>query len=293
MVALDAVVLPAFRGEHWPTDEVARWLDAHDLDAELPVAPHAADYQTPLYHDGRLGVMATGMGATTAALAVSALVAGDAVDTDSTLFLSAGIAGGPPTRATVGTTTVADAVVDWDRKHRVGDADGTAIDLLDHRPRDYAYDLNDALVERALAVADGVDLRVPESDPREAYPEADPPAAPTIARGTVIAGGEFWHGTRHAAEAAWLCEQYGFDPYLAADVEDAGTAHALARHGALDRYACVRSVSNFDRPPARDHDAESHDWAAGLEPAAENAFRVADAVVADLLADPDAWRALC
>ncbi len=294
MVALDAVVLPAFRSEEWPADETVRWLDRYDLDREVPIAPGSDDYHTPLYHDGTVGVLATGMGDTAAAIAAATLLAGP-VDVSGALLLTAGIAGGPPARTTVGTTTVGDAVVDWDRKHRTDDGDGSSVSLLEHRPRDYVHRLNGALVERALAAVEGVDLvdPTPELDPgpRETHADDDPPAAPTVERGTVIAGGEFWHGRDRAAEAEWLCREYGAGPHLATNVEDAGTAHALARHGALSRYLTVRSVSNFDRPPADDPDAESHDWAAGLEPAAENAFRVADAVLSAFRADPDGWRA--
>lgn len=288
MVALDVLVLTAFHDPELPVDELRPWLDRHDLDREVALPAAEADLGTPLYHDGSLGVLATGVGHTVAATTVSTLLAGDAVETDETLFVTAGVAGGPPERTALGSPVVHDAVVDWDRKHRV---DG-AVELLDHRPRDYVYDLNPALVDRALTVAADVDCYAGAvvEEAAAAY-DATVPTDPELHSGPAVAGGEYWHGASHAGEAERLCEAYDVDPYLTTNVEDAGTAEALDRHGALPRWLSVRAVSNFDRPPAGAESAHG-EWKAGLPIAVENAYRVASAVAADRREEPAAWTSL-
>lgn len=290
-MTLDALVLTAFRNEEWPVDELRPWLDDGTFPETVELPDDCADYGSPLYHDGSVGVVATGVGPTAAATTVDSLLASPAVDTSGALVVTAGIAGGPPARTTVGTTVVADTVVDWDRKHRVEDGGESSLRLLDYRPREYAYDLNDALVERVVAIADGVDLREGAADVRSRYPDAPP--EPAVERGTTVAGGEFWHGRGAAEEVDWLCEQYDAAPYWTASTEDAGTAHALARRGALDRYCSVRAVSNFDRPPAGADAGESlHQWENGLAVAVGNVHAVAGAVVEDVRERPGEWRAL-
>lgn len=296
MVALDAVVLPAFRIED-QQDEVDPWLDRHDLDETVPVAPGGDDFHTPLFHDGSLGVVATGIGPSAAALTVSALVASDAVDCSDATFVTAGVAGAPPQRATLGTTFVHDAIVDWDSKHRVHQDElgpgEVGIEMHNYRPRDYVYRPPAPLVERALDVASSVDLADWDlgEEVRDRYAEADPPAEPTLERGTDVSGAEFWHGAGMAAEVEWLVDQYEAGTYCTTESECAGTAHALYRHDALDRYVSIRSVSNFDRPPADVDPGESlAGWDEGLPLAVENVYRVASAVVADVQENPGAWR---
>lgn len=294
---LEVVVLPAFHFADDSVDELRPWLDRREFDAEVPLAPAGEDFHSPLYHDGSLGVMATGIGPSAAATSVTALLHSELVDAERTLFVSAGVAGGPPSRTTLGATFVADAVVDWDAKHRVAAADladgERTVDLHGYRPRDYVYRPDERLVERAVDAAADVDLADRDLGPqvRERYPEADPPAEPFLDRGTTVAGAEFWHGAGVAAEVEWLVDAYDAGTYVTTESEDAGTAHALYRHDALDRYLSVRSVSNFDRPPAGVEPGESlEEWDEGMPLAVENVYRVASAVVEAVLADPDAWR---
>ena len=225
-MALDVLVLTAFATEDFPTDELSPWLD-REWPATRTVPGVADDYGSPVYHDGMTGVVSTGVGPAAAATTVTALLESELVD-ESTRFLTAGIAGGPP-ELPIGSVVLGEAVVDWDRKHRTDDG----VQLLDYRPRDYVYELDDDLRSRVRSAAESVDL-----DAR-------------VTGGTVVAGGEFWHGTDRAEEVAWLCEQYDTPPYRATVTEDAGTAHALARYDALDRYASIRAISNHDRPPGK------------------------------------------
>jgi purine nucleoside permease len=260
-MTLDIVVCTAFYADAFPADELTPWVERRDWPETVALPAGCADYGSPLYHDGEVGVLATGVGPTAAATAVSALFGTPEID-DSTRFLTAGIAGGPPDLP-VGSVVVAESVVDWDRKHRTDDG----LELLEYRPRDYAYELNGRLHDRVRSAAEDVS------------PEGNDPE---ITSGTVVAGGEFWHGHDRAEEVAWLCDRYDAPPYRATVTEDAGTAHALSRHDALDRYASVRVVSNADR----DADGGVHSWAEGLELAVENAFRVGERAVEELVGWP-------
>ncbi|WP_339104580.1 phosphorylase [Haloterrigena salinisoli] len=287
-----------------PLDERRPWLERYEITDALEV-PGA---ETPVYlTDAGIAVTTTGIGKSDAATTVTALLAAPGIDLESAYVVSCGIAGSSPNTTALGSVAIADAVVDWDRKHRWdhgnGDTDGNdtgeigdsadererPIDLLAYRPRDYVHRLEDALVERALAAAGDVDLL--EDDDARAYQRtypAAPDSGPTIERGTTVCGDEFWHGPRYAREVAWLCDEYGVGPYVTTQMEDAATATALERFDLGDRYLSVRAVSNYDRPAPGESVAESFDGdPASLALAIDNAARVGSAIVEALIeADP-------
>ncbi|WP_265110360.1 purine nucleoside permease [Halosolutus halophilus] len=298
-----ALVLPAV-GEP-PLNEREPWLERHDIVDALSI-PGA---ETPLYltADG-VAVTTTGIGKSDAATTTAALLAAPGVDLDAAYVVTAGIGGAPPDAAALGSVVVADAVVDWDRKHRwdrsasgTGDpsetidaSDDRPIDLLNYRPRDYVWHIDDRLLEDGIAAAREVDLR---EDPlaREyqgEYPTA-PDAGPIVTTGTTVCGDEFWHGPRYAREVEWLCDQYDAGPYATTQMEDAATATALERFGLLDRYLSVRAIANYDRSPPGESVEESFDGTeASLALAVDNAERVGSAIVEELVAtDPIGIRA--
>jgi len=78
----------------------------------------------------------------------------------------------------------------------------------------------------------------------------------------------------------------GLGPYRATEMEDAGTAAALARFDRLAEYLSIRAISNHDRPAPETPPRESFFSSAfeeGFEPAVKNAVAVARAVVDDRL----------
>jgi len=241
-------------------DELGRWLDAYDA-REVAVSGTGG----PVYYDDAgVAIAPTGIGKAAAAATVGALAAGDALDLGAAHVVTAGVAGCPPAAGPVGSVFVADAVVDWDLKHRT---DG-GVGPLDWRARDYVWHLDADLVERAAAAAERADLRAAGVDDRE----------PGVAVGPTLCGDEHWHGRRLAAQAATLCGAYGLDGYVTAEMEDAGTATALERAGLLDRYVSVRAAANFDRQPPGGDPAESVREMA-LDVATGNAFRAGREVV--------------
>ena len=290
-IRLAGLVLTAAYEE--PLDERRPWLERYDLvDAlEMPGT------DTPLYlTDDGLAVTTTGIGKSDAATTVATLLASPGLDLASAYVVSSGIAGTAPGTTALGSVAIADAVVDWDRKHRWdrrSDESGAPvddrIDLLAYRPRDYVHRLESSVVDRALDAARDVDLR-DDGDAREyqrQYPDA-PDAGPTIERGTTVCGDEFWHGPRYAREVEWLCEQYDVAPYVTTQMEDAATATALERFDLRERYLSVRAVANYDRSAPGQSVEESFDATpASLALAIDNAARVGAAVVEELVAaDP-------
>ncbi|MFC7078973.1 phosphorylase [Halorussus caseinilyticus] len=290
--SLDVLILPAFAAEDFalPDDEDAPseldyWVDAYDFEREVRV-PGA---NAPVYvTDHGVGVTPTGMGKVEAATTLTALLAAPELDLSDAYFVTAGVAGAPPNVATLGAVFLADAVVDWDLKHRWSDGGGPGadetrpIDLLKYRPRDYVYRLNDDLVESALNVAEGVELAADEEASAycQRYDEATARSSPFVGVGATVCGDEFWHGRALAEQVEWLVERYDAGVYVTSEMEDFGTASALARFGALDRYLSVRGVVNFDRPAPGETPRESmDDGGLALELGLENAFRVASGIV--------------
>ncbi|MFC5972192.1 purine nucleoside permease [Halomarina salina] len=264
-LSLRVVVLPAIGLELRP------WLDGLEFTDERTLPGLSAPLRVT---DDGVGVVPTGIGKADAATTLTALFTSPRVDCSDAFVLTVGIAGGPPDSGPFGSVCVGDCVVDWDKKHRVSD-DDQPIDLLYWRERDYVYDLDPTLADLAVDVAEGTDLR----------PVADDP--PRVTRGTVVSGDEFWHGDRLAEQAEWLVDAYDAGEYRVTEMEAAGTAVAVDRFDALDRYTVVRGVANYDRPPVDRAALENLDLETGdhaNHDAAENAYRVGRALVERLLA---------
>jgi purine nucleoside permease len=299
-LAPDVVLLPAFdAGDFAVRDDADAVVDAdvpHELDPWLSAygfadAVDVRGANAPVLHtaDGAVAMTPTGMGKSAAATTVAACCASPRLDLAETVFLSVGVAGGPPSRTTLGSVCVADAVVDWDTVHRWSEHDAEGgerpVDLLRYRPHDYVHRLDDALVSRALDAARGVDLADdPELDAvRDCYAgDAAATEAPGVVTGATLTGDEFWHGETFAAQAEWLCDAYDAGSYVTTQMEDYATATALDRFGHLARYLSLRAVANFDRPAPEESVRESLDADLGgreLDLALANVARVGRAVV--------------
>ncbi len=272
-LALRAVVLPAFH-EVLGYSELQPWLDGASFAGELDLPGLVAPLR---FTDGGVGVVPTGIGKAEAATTVATLLATDRVDVSDAYVLTAGIAGGPPEAGPLGSVSIGECVVDWDRKNRLPDGDsedGRPIDLLGFRERDYVYPLDGDLAREAVEAVGEVDLRAPTDE------------APVVGSGTVLSGDEFWHGAPLAEQAAWLVGAYDAGEYRITEMESAGVAVALDRVGLLDRYVSVRVLANHDRPldgrSARESLAEDTGEYA-IDVAAGNAYRAGRAVLDRLL----------
>ena len=272
-VTLRALVLPAFDDLEGVPSEADPWRRDYAFESAIDVSGLSAPLQ---YTDSGLGLVPTGVGKVAAATTTAALCASEAVDLGAALVCSVGVAGGPP-ELPVGSVVLADRLLDWDDKCRFDpDGDGSVSIAPDPYTDRGAFEFDPGLVSRAESLAEGVTLRRSES--------ADAP--PELVTGTNLCGDELWHGRRLAEEASWLAAEHGCDPYLVTEMEDAGTASALARFGHADRYLSVRGVSNRDRQSGGESARESFfssGFEAGFETGLENAVAVARAVVDDRL----------
>jgi purine nucleoside permease len=271
-VDVDVLVLPAFDDLEGLPGEAAPWRAAYDLDRTVAVD----GVPRPLRCSDRgLAVVPTGIGKAAAATTTTALLSSDRLDLGGALVLSVGVAGGPPTLP-VGSVVVAETIVDWDDKCRVDPGDGKRPIV----PNPYTegvgvYELDADLVAEARSLAEGADLVT--------ITATDDPAVVT---GANLCGDEIWHGRELAEQATWLVDTYGAGPYRATEMEDAGTAAALERFGALDRYLSVRGISNHDRPEPGVSARESlldPAFESGFETGIENAVAVARTVADDRL----------
>lgn len=283
-LTLDALILPAFDDLGDLPSEVAPWHDRYALDGRLRVP----GVQVPVAHDGRLGVVPTGVGKVAAATTTAALQASDGVDLEDALVCSVGIAGGPPARVSLGSVVVADAIVDWDLKLRM-DPDGGDPSLAPNPyvPGAAVVSLDGAGVERAMARAGGIELSGPTgADGPPEHPDLGVDPRPEVVRGTNLCGDELWHGRHVGADADRVVEHHGLGPYLATEMEDVGTARALDRFGRLGAYRSIRGIANFDRPAPNGAGGTIEDQVeVGAAVAVENAVAVAAAVVEGRLGD--------
>ena len=271
------VVLPAFTDAEYTGDasEAEPWLDRYVFDQEVDLAglTHPVLYST----DTGLALAPTGIGKSAAATTVSTLAAGDAVDLANATILSVGIAGCRPAAGTLGSVFIADRVVDWDIKLRIGDSTGRMQWLAD----DYVWQLDETLVERAVTAAREASLA--DSDrATEIRGRYDDSRTPTVDVGPTVCGDEVYHGEATAHQVAALCTSYDVGSFATTQMEDAGTATALERFGLLDQYLSIRAAANFDREPAGGDPTESIDndvFDLGIE----NAVRVGEAVADEFL----------
>jgi len=267
----DVLVLPAFTEAEYTGDasEVDPWLAHYEFDRTLDV--DGLVYPLRLTTENGLALTSTGIGKSAAATTVAALAA--TCDLSETTILSVGIAGCRPNAGTLGSVFLADWVVDWDIKLRIGDTTGPMQWLVD----DYAWQLDEPLVDRATAAAREVELADSEAA-RTIRDRYDDSRQPTVDVGPTVCGDEVYHGTDTAAQVETLCEFYGIQGFATTEMEDAGTATALDRFGLLEQYISVRAAANFDREPPGGDPAESitHDV---FDLGVENAFRVGQRLV--------------
>lgn len=285
--SLRVLVLTAF-GPDIASDgsgELGRWLDGYgefDHEVSMPGA------QSPIrVTDHGVGVTATGMGPTHAAASATACLASDAVNTEETYVLTAGVAGISPHAGTVGSVVIADHIVNWDAKKRYDE--GTTVEPWGFGPS-HAYKLDEALVVAAEQAASTVDLEdsVAAQDHREQYEGALATAPPQLKTGTSVAGADFWYGHTLASEVDSLVASHDAGTYATTECEGFGTAVACDRFGALNRYLSVRSAANFDRPPG-DGSTEDNEWRM-KGPAFRNAYCVGRAIADEIARNWGDWR---
>ena len=288
--------------------ELQYWVERDHLDRiyALPAGYHSVR----MNQDGEMAVL-TGQGTAHAAATIMALGLDPRFDLSHAYWLIAGIAGGSPDRASLGSAAWARYVVDGDLGYEI-DAremppDWTTgyVPLRKTRPFEapaapldgQVYALNSGLAEWAFNLTR--DMPLADSDHlREIRSRFDGAAAqrpPSVMMGDEISSSTYWHGKLSDAWATEWVKYFtdGRGEFVTTAMEDTGTLQALrflANAGRIDwpRIMVLRTVSNYDRQPMGMSAAESLEHQrigaySGYLPSIESAYIVGHAVVKELL----------
>jgi purine nucleoside permease len=278
------LVLTMFDGETAP------WLEHEHLTVRLDVGGAFA----PVRCDARgLCIATLGEGKSNAGTSLMAILLDRRLDLDHTFFLTAGIAGTPPSLGTLGFAAWARWVVDWDIGHHL--LPDTAPDV----PHGYlpidgqdtsTYHLNEKLSTLALAVTRDVALAdSPQAVAERRHYPGQAERHPFVTQCDTISGDDFWAGAALSEEAQYITDLRTAHAgrYCTTAEEDTAIATALKRAGYLDRYLVLRTGSDFDQPyPGQTMHALLASFP-GYHPAVENAYRVGSAMAHHLIDHPE------
>lgn len=298
--------------------ELQYWAEREHLDATYPLP--AAYHDALANQEGVLAVV-TGVGTAHSASSIMALGCDPRFDLTEAYWLVAGIAGGDPADASLGSAAWAEWVVDGDLAHEIDAREmpkdwttgyfplGSGEPYPKERKDDgtfppVAYHLNPALTEWAFQLTkevpllDGDKLRQSRARYVE-HPNARRP--PFVLKGDTLSASTFWHGAlldRWANDWTRYWTQ-GRGNYVTTAMEDSGTLQALgnlAHAGKVDvaRVMVLRTVSNYDCPPpgrtAAENLAEENSGVySAYIPSLENAYRVGSRVVHELTSHWDRY----
>lgn len=261
--------------------ETAPWLEHESLPSTVKV-PYVAD---PLHCDSKgLCVATIGEGKSNAVASMSALLDDADLDFRDAYFLTAGIAGTPPGNGTLGFAAWARWIVDWDLGHHLQPVSAPGIPY-GYLPYDdqhtNVFHLNEKLVDKAFELTKGLVL----SDSAEAvearshYPgQAGRKPFTTVC--DTVTGDDYWVGVESSRAAQYVTGVWTKNEgnYCTAEMEDSGTATALARHGYLSRYLDLRTASDFDQPYSGESEQDLLSKFPGAKPAVENAYLIGSTV---------------
>ncbi|MBF6329082.1 purine-nucleoside phosphorylase [Nocardia transvalensis] len=288
-IGVRAMVITMFDPEAKP------WLERRQWTHEISVP----GVRTPVRcNDSGLCMMVTDMGKTNAALSTSAVLASPRLNFDDAYFITAGIAGTPPEAGTLGFAAWARWVVDVDLGHHVLPQDDSTVPngyLSMPKAGTEVYELDGHLVDAVYRNTKDVALSdsPAAAELRAAFGQAD--RKPVVTQCDTATGDNFWSGAQSSAQTAAIVsgQTDGRARYCTSQMEDNATAAALARAGKLNRYVCLRTASNFDRPRPGESVTEtltaidSGAASPGFPLAVDNAYRVASAAADYLTQHPD------
>lgn len=290
--------------------EFQDWYEREHLTKRYPLP--AAFHDAYGNDDGVLAVV-TGVATSHAAASIMALGLDPRFDFSRAYWLLAGIAGGDPADASVGSAAWAEWIVDGDLAHEIDarempkDWKSPFIPLETSSPYppkkkeglgfEVVFHLNGGLRDWAYQLTKDTELldndRIKSN--RERYkdnPIAQKP--PFVLKGDNLASSTFWHGKLMNGWANdWV--QYWTDGkgnYVTTAMEDSGAMQSLsmlAKAGKVDfqRVMSLRTVSNYDSQPpgmtaAESLAQENAGSYSGFGPAVEAAYRVGSRVVHEL-----------
>jgi len=264
-----------------------------------------------------LCVVTTDVGYANAASSISAVLYSGLWDFESTYFLVAGIGGIDPADGTLGSAAWSRYIVDYGLAHEID-----AREMPSSWPYGYTgfgpvppgfkptrtigtevYQLNEALLQKALSLTSGLNLGVNDRAStiayRANYPNAPANQLPTVIQCDSVSIDTYWHGSilsQRANDWAKLLTNNASN-YCLTDEEDAATMTALKR-GAdaelldFDRVAVLRTASNFDQPyPGQPGGAYGSltSTSGGFLPSCDNAYLVGSTLAHDIINNWSSW----
>jgi purine nucleoside permease len=249
--------------------ELQYWVERDRLDRvyALPAGYHAARMNA----QGEMAVL-TGQGTAHAAATIMALGLDPRFDFSHAYWLIAGIAGGSPDRASLGSAVWARYVVDGDLGYEIDaremppDWSTGYLPLRKTRPFDppaapldgQVYRLNADLTEWAFELTGSTPLADTDSlrQIRANFDGINAQKPPFVSMGDELSSSTYWHGKLFDAWAAEWVPYFtgGKGIFATTAMEDTGTLQSLqnlAAAGRVDfqRVLILRTVSNFDRQP--------------------------------------------
>lgn len=281
-VDVDVLVITLFEPETKP------WLENEKLPLTVDV-PGA--YSPVRCNSDGLCVLTTGMGKVNAAATMSAVLDSKKLDFRDAHFISAGIAGTPPSKGTLGFAAWARWVVDYDLGHHFlpEEAPGVPHGYSEMSASSAVFRLNDDLVDMAYDLTKDVELTDSpiSAEVRSHYPGQEG-VTPYVDVCDTVTGDNYWSGPGQSARAQYITDLRtdGEGEYCTTQMEDNGIATALDRRGHLDRYLNLRTASNFDQPYPGQTVPEHMESDSGAFPTSvKNAYLVGSVVAHHLLAN--------
>ena len=250
--------------------ELQYWVERAHLDHVLPF--DSGFHHLRMNDQGVLAVL-TGVGTAKAAATIMALGLDARFDLTHAYWLVAGIAGGDPADVSLGSAVWVHWVVDGDLGHEIdareipSDWQTGYVPLRKSVPYEQpvtppdgqVYELNASLVDWAYKLTKDTLLTDTETmrTKRSHFEQSAAQRPPFVTEGDDVSASTFWHGRLMDEWAnAWV-RYYtgGKGNFVVSGMEDTGTLQSLAflSHAGkidLNRVLVVRTVSNYDQPPA-------------------------------------------
>jgi len=260
-------------------------------------------------------LLTTGMGHTNAAASTAAVVLSAKFDLSLTYILISGIAGIDPNRGTIGSAAWARFIIDYGIAHEIdarempsgwpygyfGIHTSGPNELPQLAYRNEVFQLNEALLQRALSLSKGVVLAdsAQAAAYRALYAQPAATAPPSVMQCDTAAGDTYWHGEllgRRATDWTALLTQ-GKGVYCTTQQEENAVYEALRRAARaklvdLNRVADLRTGSNFDRPHPGQTPFESlKAKSGGFAIATKNLYIAGAPLVQEIVRNWNTWRA--
>ena len=288
--------------------EYQYWVEREHLTRVYPLPQ--AFHDVRMNDQGVMGVLA-GVGAARAGASIMALGLDPRFDFSKAYWLVAGISGADPEDASLGSASWAEWVVDGDLAYEIDAREIPPkwttgyVPLFKTTPYEQprteengvVFHLNPGLQDwayqqtRAVKLDDSPAL----TENRAHFAGASAHRPPFVLKGDELSASTFWHGKRLDMWANdWVRYQTsGHGNFVTSAMEDSGILQSLTwlqRAGRVDlnRVMILRTISNYDQPPAGLTAAESlaanavHTYSAYM-PALEAAYRVGNAVVSEIV----------